>query len=174
MSAVDSLLGWLAIGAAASLAGMMLPFLRGGAGVVVKMLLGPVGAILGAVISHVIASGESPAEQLTFAAVGALVVLGLVSLVLAVVNLLQLPLGLIGPFTTLHAPQVSGAAGRNCWQFEQTLAGSSELSTYASDVRTCASAAERLIVSEHERPLGSDLPQPVVPTTARTPNAALF
>jgi uncharacterized membrane protein YeaQ/YmgE (transglycosylase-associated protein family) len=77
MSAVDSLFGWLAIGAAASLAGMMLPFLRGGAGVVVKMLLGPLGAILGAVISHVVAPDESPAEQLTFAAVGALVVLGL-------------------------------------------------------------------------------------------------
>jgi uncharacterized membrane protein YeaQ/YmgE (transglycosylase-associated protein family) len=77
MSAVDSLLGWVAIGAAASLAGMIWPFLRGGAGVVLKMLLGPLGAVVGAVISRAIAPNESPAEQLVFAAVGALVALAL-------------------------------------------------------------------------------------------------
>jgi len=77
MTAVDSLLGWLAIGAAASLAGMIWPFLRGGAGVVLKMVLGPLGAIAGAVLSHAIAPSESPAEQLVFAAVGALLVLAL-------------------------------------------------------------------------------------------------
>jgi len=77
MNGVDSLLGWVAIGAAASLAGMIWPFLRGGAGVVVKMLLGPLGAIAGGVISHAIAPDESRAEQLIFAAAGALVVLAL-------------------------------------------------------------------------------------------------
>ena len=80
MSIVDSLLGWLAIGAAASLAAMIWPFLRGSAGVIVKMLLGPLGAILGAVASKAVLPDESPAERLIFAAVGALVVLGLAQL----------------------------------------------------------------------------------------------
>ena len=45
MNALDSVLGWMAIGAAASLAAMIWPFLRGGAGVIIKLLLGPLGAI---------------------------------------------------------------------------------------------------------------------------------
>jgi len=77
MSILDSLLGWLAIGAAASLAGMIWPFLRGSAGVVVKMLLGPAGAIAGGLISRAILPDESQGLQLIFAAVGALDVLGL-------------------------------------------------------------------------------------------------
>jgi uncharacterized membrane protein YeaQ/YmgE (transglycosylase-associated protein family) len=75
MSVVDSLIGWLAIGAAASLAGMIWPFLRGSAGVVLKMLLGPIGAIAGGLISRAVLPEESQALQLTFAAIGALVVL---------------------------------------------------------------------------------------------------
>jgi uncharacterized membrane protein YeaQ/YmgE (transglycosylase-associated protein family) len=75
MNALDSVLGWMAIGAAASLAAMMWPFLRGGAGVVIKLLLGPLGAVAGAVISHFALPGESPAERLVFAAIGAIVAL---------------------------------------------------------------------------------------------------
>jgi uncharacterized membrane protein YeaQ/YmgE (transglycosylase-associated protein family) len=77
MNVLDSVLGWMAIGAAASLAAMMWPFLRGGAGVFIKLMLGPLGAVAGALISHVILPDESPAERLFFAAVGAIVTLGL-------------------------------------------------------------------------------------------------
>jgi uncharacterized membrane protein YeaQ/YmgE (transglycosylase-associated protein family) len=77
MNALDSVLGWMAIGAAASLASMVWPFLRGGAGVFVKLFLGPLGAIAGAVISHVILPDEPPTERLLFAAVGAVAALGL-------------------------------------------------------------------------------------------------
>jgi uncharacterized membrane protein YeaQ/YmgE (transglycosylase-associated protein family) len=75
MNGADSLLGWMAIGAAASLASMVWPFLRGGAGVILKLILGPLGAIAGAVISHLILPNEPPAERLLFAAVGAIVAL---------------------------------------------------------------------------------------------------
>ena len=77
MNALDSVLGWMAIGAAASLAAMMWPFMRGGAGVFIKLFLGPLGAIAGAVMSHVILPNEPPQERLFFAAVGAVVALGL-------------------------------------------------------------------------------------------------
>ena len=76
MSILDSLIGWLAIGAAASLAGMVWPFLRGGTGVIVKMMLGPAGAVAGGLISRAILPSESQGTQLIFAALGALVVLG--------------------------------------------------------------------------------------------------
>jgi uncharacterized membrane protein YeaQ/YmgE (transglycosylase-associated protein family) len=77
MNALDSVLGWMAIGAAASLASMIWPFLRGGAGVFLKLFLGPLGAIAGAVISHAILPDEPPTERLLFAAVGAIAALGL-------------------------------------------------------------------------------------------------
>ena len=77
MNALDSVLGWMAIGAAASLAAMIWPFLRGGAGVILKLLLGPLGAIAGAVLSHFILPNESSSERLFFAAVGAIVALAL-------------------------------------------------------------------------------------------------
>lgn len=77
MNALDSVLGWLAIGAAASLASMVWPFLRGGAGVFIKLFLGPLGAIAGAAISHAILPDESPTERLFFAALGAVAALGL-------------------------------------------------------------------------------------------------
>jgi uncharacterized membrane protein YeaQ/YmgE (transglycosylase-associated protein family) len=75
MNALDSVLGWMAVGAAASLAAMVWPFLRGGAGVIIKLLLGPLGAIAGAVLSHVILPEETPAERLLFAAIGAILAL---------------------------------------------------------------------------------------------------
>lgn len=75
MNALDSVLGWMAIGAAASLAAMMWPFLRGGSGVIIKLLLGPLGAIAGAVTSHLVLRDESPATRLLFAAFGAIALL---------------------------------------------------------------------------------------------------
>jgi uncharacterized membrane protein YeaQ/YmgE (transglycosylase-associated protein family) len=77
MNALDSVLGWLAIGAAASLAAMVWPFLRGGAGVFLKLVVGPLGAVLGALLSHVILPSEPPTERLFFAALGAVTALGL-------------------------------------------------------------------------------------------------
>jgi uncharacterized membrane protein YeaQ/YmgE (transglycosylase-associated protein family) len=77
MNALDSVLGWTAIGAAASLASMVWPFLRGGAGVFIKLMLGPLGAVAGAAISHVVLPHESPNERLFFAAMGAIAALGL-------------------------------------------------------------------------------------------------
>jgi uncharacterized membrane protein YeaQ/YmgE (transglycosylase-associated protein family) len=75
MNALDSVLGWLAIGAAASLAAMVWPFLRGGAGVFLKLVLGPVGAVAGALLSHAVLPDEPPTERLLFAAVGAIAAL---------------------------------------------------------------------------------------------------
>ena len=77
MNALDSVLGWLAIGAAASLAAMIWPFLRGGAGVFIKLALGPLGAVAGALISHAVLPDEPATERLFFAALGAIVALGL-------------------------------------------------------------------------------------------------
>lgn len=76
MSALDSVLGWLAIGAAASLAGMIWPFLRGGTGVLVKMIIGPLGAVAGGLLGRVVLPNESATAHLLFAAVGALALLG--------------------------------------------------------------------------------------------------
>jgi len=72
MNGFDSVLGWVAIGAAASLAALMWPFLRGGAGVFIKLVLGPFGAVIVAQLSRLVLPHESPAEQLLFAPVGAI------------------------------------------------------------------------------------------------------
>lgn len=57
---------------------------------------------------------------------------------------LQFPAGLLGPLTTLQVPQLpAAAAGTNCGQPEHVLPTSVDLSTYASEVRTCASAADK-------------------------------
>jgi len=78
MNGLDSVLGWMAIGAAASLVWMIQPFLRGGAGVFARLFMGPLGAVLGAVLSHWIMPHETPTERLLFAAIGAIVSLLLV------------------------------------------------------------------------------------------------
>jgi uncharacterized membrane protein YeaQ/YmgE (transglycosylase-associated protein family) len=77
----DSILGWGAIGAAASLAGMIWPFRRGTLGVVVNLVAGIAGALLGGVLSSVAlrpAARQDGALTLFFAAAGALIVLGIV------------------------------------------------------------------------------------------------
>ena len=72
MNALDSTLGWMAIGAAASLAALMWPFLRGTVGVIIKLLLGPLGAVAGALLSHLLLPNEPASLRLIFAAVGAI------------------------------------------------------------------------------------------------------
>jgi uncharacterized membrane protein YeaQ/YmgE (transglycosylase-associated protein family) len=72
MNGLDGLLGWAAIGAAASLAALMWPFLRGGTGVLIKLVLGPLGAVGAALTSHVAIPHEPPIERLIFAAIGAI------------------------------------------------------------------------------------------------------
>ncbi len=72
MNGFDSVLGWVAIGAAASLAALMWPFLRGGAGIFIKLFLGPLGAVAVALLSRLVLPEETPAEQLLFAPVGAI------------------------------------------------------------------------------------------------------
>jgi len=66
------LIAWVIIGAAASLAGMIWPFLRGATGVVGNVLLGVVGAFCGAGIVQVVAH-VGPGNPLCFAgaAIGA-------------------------------------------------------------------------------------------------------
>jgi uncharacterized membrane protein YeaQ/YmgE (transglycosylase-associated protein family) len=77
---IDTVLAWVAIGAAASLAGMIWPFRRGALGVALNLLAGILGAILAGLLSYVVlprsTHGETPA-RLTFAALGALTMLGL-------------------------------------------------------------------------------------------------
>jgi uncharacterized membrane protein YeaQ/YmgE (transglycosylase-associated protein family) len=80
MNALDSVLGWMAIGSAASLAAMIWPFLRGGAGVFIKLFLGPLGAVAGALLSHAILPDEPPQERLFFAAMGAVASLAVLQL----------------------------------------------------------------------------------------------
>jgi uncharacterized membrane protein YeaQ/YmgE (transglycosylase-associated protein family) len=77
----SAVLGWAAIGAAASLAGMIWPFRRGALGVVINLVAGVGGAIMSALLSHLLlprgTHGDNPA-RLSFAALGALAALGLV------------------------------------------------------------------------------------------------
>jgi uncharacterized membrane protein YeaQ/YmgE (transglycosylase-associated protein family) len=77
----DIVLGWAAIGAAASLAGMIWPFRRGALGVVVNLVAGIAGAVVVALLSLLVLPGgersDTPA-RLLFAALGALAALGLV------------------------------------------------------------------------------------------------
>jgi uncharacterized membrane protein YeaQ/YmgE (transglycosylase-associated protein family) len=81
---LDNVLAWIAIGAAASLAGMIWPFRRGALGVFANLLTGVAGALAGALLSHVALPrgihGDSPA-RLLFAAVGALAALGFLHVV---------------------------------------------------------------------------------------------
>jgi uncharacterized membrane protein YeaQ/YmgE (transglycosylase-associated protein family) len=79
----DDALAWVAIGAAASLAGMIWPFRRGGVGVVANLFVGAGGAVLAALLSCLIlpwsSYGHTPA-RLFFAAFGAIAALGIVHL----------------------------------------------------------------------------------------------
>jgi uncharacterized membrane protein YeaQ/YmgE (transglycosylase-associated protein family) len=75
-----SLFAWIAIGAAASLAGMIWPFRRGVVGVVVNLLVGASGAVLAALLSYAVlphASDPLTTARLLFAAIGAIAALGL-------------------------------------------------------------------------------------------------
>jgi uncharacterized membrane protein YeaQ/YmgE (transglycosylase-associated protein family) len=72
----DDVFGWMAIGAAASLAAMIWPFHRGTAGVVANLATGSVGAIAFGLTSSLFwpAAREGPV-RLPFAALGAIVAL---------------------------------------------------------------------------------------------------
>jgi uncharacterized membrane protein YeaQ/YmgE (transglycosylase-associated protein family) len=75
-----SLFAWIAIGAAASLAGMIWPFRRGVVGVVVNLLVGSSGAVLAALLSYAVLphSGDPlTIARLLFAAIGSIAALGL-------------------------------------------------------------------------------------------------
>lgn len=73
---VDSILGWIGIGAAASFAGMIWPFQRGAAGIALNLLLGIGGAVLLGLLSLLVLSGPHAATaRLGFAAVGAIAAL---------------------------------------------------------------------------------------------------
>jgi uncharacterized membrane protein YeaQ/YmgE (transglycosylase-associated protein family) len=78
---VDAMFAWMAIGAAASLAGMIWPFRRGTLGVVVNLLAGIFGAVLAGLASYLFLPsrihGDTP-TRLLYAALGALAGLGLV------------------------------------------------------------------------------------------------
>jgi uncharacterized membrane protein YeaQ/YmgE (transglycosylase-associated protein family) len=74
----DILLGFVAIGAAASIAGMIWPFRRGYLGIVVNFLAGVTGAIVGPLLSFLIlpwARGHDTPARLFFAALGAIAAL---------------------------------------------------------------------------------------------------
>jgi uncharacterized membrane protein YeaQ/YmgE (transglycosylase-associated protein family) len=73
---LDSVLGWIAIGAAASFAGMLWPFQRGAAGIALNLLLGIGGAVLLALASLLVFPGaHAEPIRLAFAAVGAVAAL---------------------------------------------------------------------------------------------------
>jgi uncharacterized membrane protein YeaQ/YmgE (transglycosylase-associated protein family) len=73
---VDSIFGWIAIGAAASFAGMIWPFHRGAVGIFLNLLLGIGGAVLLALASFLVVPGAHATPiRLAFAAVGAIAAL---------------------------------------------------------------------------------------------------
>jgi uncharacterized membrane protein YeaQ/YmgE (transglycosylase-associated protein family) len=69
---------WVAIGLAASLAAMILPFRRGAGGIAANLIAGAVGGPLGAMVLGAILPRARPGMQLGFAAIGALVALAIV------------------------------------------------------------------------------------------------
>jgi len=76
----DMVLGWAAIGMAASLAGMIWPFRRGAVGVVANLLVGEIGALVAGLICYVYlpwARQEHAYASLFFAALGAIAALGI-------------------------------------------------------------------------------------------------
>ncbi len=77
----DTVYSWVAIGVAASLAGMIWPFQRGALGIVVNLFVGALGAVLGGLTSYLILPWESHREtpaRLFIAALGALAFLFIV------------------------------------------------------------------------------------------------
>jgi uncharacterized membrane protein YeaQ/YmgE (transglycosylase-associated protein family) len=73
---MDDIFAWIAIGAAASLAGMIWPFRRGAAGIGANLAAGSVGAVaLGLASSLFWRSPDQGHVRLLFAALGALVAL---------------------------------------------------------------------------------------------------
>jgi hypothetical protein len=71
----DTVLGWIAIGAAASLAAMIWPFRRGVVGVVVNLCAGIGGAVAVALLSYLVvplSHGTGSGTRLLFAALGAI------------------------------------------------------------------------------------------------------
>ena len=75
----DIVLGWIAIGAAASLAAMIWPFRRGALGVALNLLTGIGGAIGMALVSYLVwPSPHTAPARLLFAAIGAIGALWLV------------------------------------------------------------------------------------------------
>jgi uncharacterized membrane protein YeaQ/YmgE (transglycosylase-associated protein family) len=78
---MGSVFGWAAIGAAASLAGMIWPFRRGFVGVIVNLLVGVAGAVFVALLSYFVVPLQAHREDTTrllFAAGGAIAALCLV------------------------------------------------------------------------------------------------
>jgi uncharacterized membrane protein YeaQ/YmgE (transglycosylase-associated protein family) len=75
----DTILGWIAVGAAASLAAMIWPFRRGAFGIVVNLCAGIAGAVLLPLLSYLIvpiSRAAGPGTRLFFAALGAVGALG--------------------------------------------------------------------------------------------------
>jgi len=71
----DTILGWVGIGAAASLATMIWPFRRGAIGVAGNLVAGVAGAIAVALLSYLVTTTPRPAEgsgRIFFAALGAI------------------------------------------------------------------------------------------------------
>jgi uncharacterized membrane protein YeaQ/YmgE (transglycosylase-associated protein family) len=74
----NPIFAWIAIGLAASLAVMILPFRRGTLGVVANLVAGGVGGPLGAVIGAALFPNARTGMRLGFAAIGAFVALAIV------------------------------------------------------------------------------------------------
>jgi uncharacterized membrane protein YeaQ/YmgE (transglycosylase-associated protein family) len=71
MIGFDDVLAWIAIGVAASLAGMIWPFRRGAVGVMVNIAIGAIGAVALASLSDAFLSAEHRGPlRLLFAALG--------------------------------------------------------------------------------------------------------
>lgn len=74
----DAVLGWIAIGAAASLAAMIWPFRRGAMGVFINFAAGIGGAIGVALLSYLVvptSHARNTTERLFYAAVGSIAAL---------------------------------------------------------------------------------------------------
>jgi uncharacterized membrane protein YeaQ/YmgE (transglycosylase-associated protein family) len=75
---LHTVLGWLAIGIAASLAGMIFPFRRGTVGIAMNVMSGAAGALIAPLLSYFVIPAQQPDTplRLAFAAFGAFAGLG--------------------------------------------------------------------------------------------------